>query len=112
MTNLQKHQEEMLAYAKGKGKRKKKFPGKVKIGQRTYKVDTRKEDIRTCEYKGHRYQLLYIGPTKYGDKAFLRRFDGTLKFWVRSELVTEESYEEKAKKSKVGEKEYKEYYKP
>lgn len=44
---------------------------------------------RVAEYKGRKYRLLWIGSTKYGQRAHLQFFDGSKDFWVAAGLVTE-----------------------
>lgn len=39
-------------------------------------------------YKGRKYRLLYLGPTKFGKKAKLGFIGGTKEFWVDANLVT------------------------
>ena len=43
---------------------------------------------KTATYKGHSYRVLYIGPTKYGQRARLQFFDGSKDFWCDARLVT------------------------
>ncbi len=44
---------------------------------------------QTVDYKGHRYNLLWKGATKYGERAKLEFRDGTKQFWVDACLVSE-----------------------
>lgn len=48
-----------------------------------------KTSDRVAEYKGRKYRLLWIGGTKFGQRAHLAFFDGTKDFWVAAGLVTE-----------------------
>jgi hypothetical protein len=43
---------------------------------------------KTASYKGHTYRVLYIGPTKYGQRARLQFFDGSKDFWCDASLVS------------------------
>jgi hypothetical protein len=43
---------------------------------------------KTATYKGRTYRLLFIGTTKFGQKAKLGFMDGSKEFWVDSNLVT------------------------
>jgi hypothetical protein len=43
---------------------------------------------RTGLYKGRKYRVLYVGATKYGQRAHLQFFDGSKDFWVAANLVT------------------------
>ena len=38
-------------------------------------------------YKGRKYALKFIGPTKYGRRAHLAFFDGSRDFWVDANQV-------------------------
>lgn len=38
-------------------------------------------------YKGKKYRLMFLGPTKYGQRARLQFFDGSKDFWVDASLV-------------------------
>lgn len=44
---------------------------------------------RTAEYKGKKYRLLFLGPTKYGKRARLQFWDGSKDFWVDAAQVRE-----------------------
>jgi hypothetical protein len=44
--------------------------------------------MKVGEYKGRKYRILYLGPTKYGHRAHLGFFDGSKDFWVDASLVT------------------------
>jgi hypothetical protein len=44
--------------------------------------------MKVGEYKGRKYRILYLGPTKYGQRAHLGFFDGSKDFWVDAALVT------------------------
>lgn len=41
----------------------------------------------TAIYKGRMYRLLYLGPTKYGQRARLQFLDGSKDFWVAADQV-------------------------
>jgi hypothetical protein len=43
--------------------------------------------IGKAKYKGKTYNLLFMGPTKYGERARLQFLDGTKDFWVDAGLV-------------------------
>ena len=43
---------------------------------------------RFATYKGRRYQLLFNGKTKFGDRARLKYLDGSKEFWCDSRLIT------------------------
>lgn len=43
---------------------------------------------QVATYKGRTYKLLYLGKTKFGDKAKLGFMDGSKEFWVDAHLVT------------------------
>jgi hypothetical protein len=42
----------------------------------------------TAQYKGRKYRLLWMGQTKFGQRAHLQFFDGTKDFWVDASLVS------------------------
>ena len=41
-----------------------------------------------ASYKGHEYQLMWIGQTKFGYRAHLQFKDGSKDFWVDGSLVS------------------------
>jgi len=41
----------------------------------------------TVQYKGHTYRLLWMGDTKFGQRAHLAFCDGAKDFWVDANLV-------------------------
>ena len=43
---------------------------------------------RSVGYKGRTYRLLFMGATKYGQRAHLQFSDGSNDFWVAADLVT------------------------
>ena len=43
---------------------------------------------KTAQYKGRAYRLLYIGPTKFGQRAHLQFLDGSKDFWVDAVMVS------------------------
>jgi hypothetical protein len=44
---------------------------------------------RKALYKGRHYRLLYLGHTKYGERAKLEFMDGTKSFWCDAGAVEE-----------------------
>jgi hypothetical protein len=40
-----------------------------------------------AKYKGKTYRVLFLGPTKYGERARLQFMDGSKDFWVDARLV-------------------------
>lgn len=40
-----------------------------------------------AEYKGRKYRCLFLGATKYGQRAHLQFFDGSKDFWVDASAV-------------------------
>jgi len=46
---------------------------------------------KTATHKGRTYRLLFVGKTKFGNKAKLGFMDGSKEFWVDSGLVSQSS---------------------
>lgn len=42
---------------------------------------------RPAMYKGYKYKLLWMGPTKFGQRARLAYMDGSKEFWVEADAV-------------------------
>ena len=43
-----------------------------------------------ARYKGRPYRVLFLGPTRYGERAHLQFLDGSKDFWVDADRVREE----------------------
>lgn len=43
---------------------------------------------QVATYKGRKYRLMWVGKTKYGQRAHLAFFDGSRDFWVNADLVS------------------------
>lgn len=46
------------------------------------------DPMKTAMYKGKRYQCLFVGKTKYGQKAKLSFMDGSKEFWVDADKIS------------------------
>jgi hypothetical protein len=44
---------------------------------------------RTASYKGKTYRLLFMGKTRFGERAKLAFMDGSKVFWVKASAVEE-----------------------
>ena len=47
------------------------------------------KEVRIATYNEHKYRLLYLGPTKHGQRAHLAYLDSSKDFWVDAEKVAE-----------------------
>jgi len=52
------------------------------------RVAARHMAAKQVTYKGRQYNLLWSGPTKYGERARLQFLDGSKDFWVDAHLVS------------------------
>jgi len=43
---------------------------------------------QTATYKGRKYRLVWMGATKYGQRAKLQFFDGSREFWADAAAVS------------------------